>query len=32
MLMRIALTWVVTLPVTMAVAAGLSYVLANPRY
>jgi PiT family inorganic phosphate transporter len=32
MLVRIALTWLVTLPVTMPLSAGLFYVLANPRY
>ncbi|WP_345815620.1 inorganic phosphate transporter [Paraburkholderia sp. PREW-6R] len=32
MLVRIALTWLVTLPVTMAMSAGLFYVLANPRF
>ncbi|MFM0643656.1 inorganic phosphate transporter [Paraburkholderia bryophila] len=32
MLLRIALTWLVTLPVTMAMSAGLFYVLANPRF
>ncbi len=31
MLVRIVLTWIVTLPVTMALSAGLFYVLANPR-
>jgi len=31
-LLRIALTWVVTLPVTMLLSAGLFYVLANPRF
>jgi PiT family inorganic phosphate transporter len=30
MLMRIVLTWLVTLPVTMALSAGIFYVLANP--
>ncbi len=32
MLVRIVLTWVVTLPVTIAISAGLFYVLANPRF
>jgi inorganic phosphate transporter, PiT family len=32
MLVRIALTWVVTLPVTMAIAGTLFYVLENPRF
>jgi len=32
MLLRIALTWVVTLPVTIALSAGLFYVLDNPRF
>lgn len=32
MLIRIAMTWLVTLPVTMAVSAALSYVLDNQRF
>jgi inorganic phosphate transporter, PiT family len=32
MLVRIALTWLVTLPVTMALSAGLFYVLGNPKF
>jgi PiT family inorganic phosphate transporter len=32
MLVRIALTWLVTLPVTMGLSAILFYVLANPRF
>ena len=32
MLVRIALAWVFTLPVTMAIAGGLFYVLANPNF
>jgi inorganic phosphate transporter, PiT family len=32
MLVRIALTWLVTLPVTMALSAILFYVLENPRF
>jgi PiT family inorganic phosphate transporter len=32
MLFRIAITWVVTLPVTMAVSAGLFYVLESQRF
>lgn len=32
MLLRIALTWLVTLPVTMLLSAGLFYVLANPNF
>jgi len=32
MLIRIALTWVVTLPVTMAVSAGLFYMLESARF
>jgi inorganic phosphate transporter, PiT family len=32
MLIRIALTWVVTLPVTMALSAGLFYVLESPHF
>jgi len=32
MLLRIALTWIMTLPVTMLLSAGLFYVLANPRF
>jgi PiT family inorganic phosphate transporter len=32
MLWRIAMTWLVTLPVTIALSAGLFYLLANPRY
>jgi PiT family inorganic phosphate transporter len=31
-LTRIALTWVVTLPVTIFLSACLFYVLANPRF
>jgi inorganic phosphate transporter, PiT family len=31
MLVRIVLTWLVTLPVTIGLSAGLFYVLANPR-
>jgi inorganic phosphate transporter, PiT family len=31
MIVRIMLTWVVTLPVTIAIAGALFYVLANPR-
>jgi PiT family inorganic phosphate transporter len=32
MLVRIALTWLVTLPVTMGISAVLFYVLENPRF
>jgi PiT family inorganic phosphate transporter len=32
MLVRIVLAWVFTLPITMAVAAGLFYVLDNPAF
>jgi len=32
MLFRIAITWVVTLPVTMAVSAGLFYILESQRF
>lgn len=31
-LTRIALTWIVTLPVTILLSACLFYVLANPRF
>ncbi|CAD6546192.1 inorganic phosphate transporter [Paraburkholderia metrosideri] len=32
MMVRIVLTWLVTLPVTIGLSAGLFYVLANPRF
>jgi PiT family inorganic phosphate transporter len=32
MLIRIVMTWLVTLPVTMVVSAALFYVLGNPRF
>jgi PiT family inorganic phosphate transporter len=32
MLLRIALTWLVTLPVTILLSAGLFYLLDNPRF
>lgn len=32
MMVRIVITWLVTLPVTIGLSAGLFYVLANPRF
>jgi PiT family inorganic phosphate transporter len=32
MMVRIAITWLLTLPVTIGLSAGLFYVLANPRF
>jgi phosphate/sulfate permease len=32
MISRIVIAWAITLPVTMAIAGGLYYLLASPRF